>query len=100
MLYTLTVTSKDSASSNVIKDILKSKINPTEIKVGMNSLKSLKNGRVQIETSSKEEIEILTKDINEKCGGELVANVHTLRNPNLIIYNVPEDISTLNISES
>ena len=53
--------------------MLKSKINPTEIKVGINSLKSLKNGRVQIETSSKEEIEILTTDINEKCGGELEA---------------------------
>jgi len=47
--------------------------------VGINSLKSLKNGTVQIERSSKEEIETLTRDINEKCGGELEANVHTLR---------------------
>jgi 23S rRNA A1618 N6-methylase RlmF len=67
--------------------------------VGINSLKTLKNGRVQIETSSKKEIEILTRDINEKCGGELEANVHTLRNPNLVIY-IPEDISKLNIEDT
>ena len=79
--------------------MLKSKINPTEIKVGINYLKSLKNVRVEIETSSKEEIEILTTDINEKCG-ELEANVHKLRNHNLVIYNIPEDISTLNIEDT
>jgi len=36
--------------------------------VGINSLKVLRDGRVQIETGSKEEIEILTRDINDKCG--------------------------------
>lgn len=48
-----------------------SKINPTEIKLGINILKALKNGKVLIQTNSKEEIEVLVKDINAKCGGKL-----------------------------
>jgi hypothetical protein len=75
--------------------LLKSKINPTEIKVGINSLKPLRDGRVLIETGSKEQVEILTRDINEKCGEKLVANIR-LRNPRLVIYNIPEDIYTEN----
>jgi hypothetical protein len=43
-----------------------SKINPNEIKVGINTFKSLKNGKVLIQTKNKEEIEALVKDINAK----------------------------------
>jgi hypothetical protein len=68
--------------------------------VGINSLKTLRNGRIQIETISKEEIEILTKNINEKFKGKLEAKLHTLRSPKLVIYNVPEDISVQNIEET
>ena len=58
--YMITVTSRDKESTESIKDVLKSKIKPTEIKVGINSLKTLRNGTIQIETGSKEEIYILT----------------------------------------
>ena len=98
--YVLTVTSNDKESTETIKDILRSKIKPNEIRVGINVLKSLRNGRIQIETGSKEETEILTKDINEKCEGKLEAKVHTLRKPKLVIYNIPEDISVQNIEET
>jgi hypothetical protein len=47
--------------------------------------------------NSKEEIEVLDKEIQAKCGGELEAHVHSLRKPRLIIMNMPEDISTTNI---
>lgn len=72
--FKLTVKSKESQSPDTIKDLLKSKINPTKIKVGINSLKSLRDGRVLIETGSKEEVETLTRDINEKCREKMVAN--------------------------
>ena len=98
--YKLTVTSKDSKSPDTIKDILKSNINPTEIRVGISSLKSLRNGKVQIEADNKEDIEILTKDIREKCGDKLEVIMHRLRNPRLVIYKIPEDISTQNIEET
>ena len=71
---------------------MKSKINPTDIKVGISTLKTLRDWRVQIETGSKEEIDTLQKDINDKCGDKVTVNVHKLRNPRLVIYNIPEDI--------
>jgi len=47
-LFTLTVTSNESQPPDVLKGLLMSKINPTDIKVGINSLKILRDGRVQI----------------------------------------------------
>jgi hypothetical protein len=52
-----------------IKEILKPKMNPTEIKVGINIFKLLENGSVLIETNSKEEIEKLENEINKMQRG-------------------------------
>ena len=41
---------------DIIEKIIKSKVNPTDIKVGINSLRQLTDGRVIIETSSEKEI--------------------------------------------
>ena len=68
--------------------------------MGINSLKSFRNGKVQIEAGNKEDIEILTKDFHEKCGDKLEVIVHRLRNPRFVIYNIPDDISTQNIEET
>jgi hypothetical protein len=92
--HTLTVTSKEGQPPDAIKDLLKTKINPTDIKV------EIRDGRVQIETGSKEEIDSLQRDINDKCGDNVIVNVHKLRNPRLVIYNIPEDISTENIEDT
>jgi hypothetical protein len=66
--HKLTVTSKESHSADTIKEILKSNINPLEIKVGINLFKTLRSGKVLTEARNKEDIDKLTKDINEKCG--------------------------------
>jgi hypothetical protein len=62
--YTLTVKSKDNQPPDMIKKLLKSKVNHTEIKVCITSLKSRRDGRVMIEASSKNERETL----GEKSG--------------------------------
>ena len=80
--------------------MLKSKINPTKIKVGVNSLKSLKDGRVLIATGSKDEAEILTRNIRDKCGEKLEAKVQKPRDPRLKIHNIPEEIFIENIEET
>jgi hypothetical protein len=98
--FKLTVKSKENQSSETINGLLKSKINPTEIKVGINTFKSLKNWNVLIETNSKEEIEAPWKVINVKCGDKLEANIHKLRNPRLVIINIPDDISTENLEDT
>jgi len=98
--FTMTVTSKDNQTSEKIKEILKININPTAIKVGINALKTLRNGKVIIETNTKEELETLGKDINNKCGDRLETHTHKMRNPRLVILNIPDDITTSNIEET
>jgi len=68
--------------------------------VGINTFKTLNSGRVLIETNSKEEVEALEKENQAKCGGDLEINIHTLRKPRLILLNILEDISTINIEDS
>ena len=65
-LFQLTVKTTSNQPPETIKEILKSKKNPTEIKVGINTFKLLKKGPVLIETNSKEEIEKLENEINSK----------------------------------
>jgi hypothetical protein len=84
----------------MIKEILKSKINPTEIKVGINTFKLLKKGPVLIETNSKEEIEKLENEINSKCEGKLEASIHKQTKSRPVIFNIPEDISTQNLQDT
>jgi hypothetical protein len=98
--FKLTVKSEENQTPDAIKGLLKSKINPTEITVGINFFKPLKNGKVVIETSSKEETEALEKDISAKYGGTLEVNIHKLRNPRLVTINIPEDITVGNIEDT
>jgi hypothetical protein len=43
--FKFAVKSKENKSSETVKGLLKSKINPTEVKVEINNFKSLKNGK-------------------------------------------------------
>lgn len=97
--FKLTVKSKKNHPPETTKQILKASINPAEMKVGINTFKSLRDGQVLIETSSKEELESLRTSITSKCGDQLEVNTPKLRNPRLIIYNVPEDISAESAAE-
>jgi len=98
--FKLTVKSKENQPPETIKGLLKSKINPTEIKVGISTFKSLKNGRILVGTNSKEEREALEKVINAKCEGNLEAKICKLRNPRLVILNISEETSTGNIEDT
>jgi hypothetical protein len=98
--FKITVTSKENQTSEMIKETLKSKINPTEIKVGINNFKVLRNGKVLLETNTKEEMETLGKDINTKYGDKLETHIHKLRNPRLVVINIPHDINTVNIEDT
>ena len=60
--FKMTIKSRDAHLPEKNKQFLKNKINPGEIKVGVNSFKTL-SGWVLIETNSKEEIEDLEKEI-------------------------------------
>jgi hypothetical protein len=92
----LTLKPKQHQTTEEIKKLLKAKIDPVNIQVGIRSLKSLRNGNVLIEADTKEEIEILNSQIRDKCRDNLQANMQKRRNPRLIIYNIPDDITPVN----
>ena len=72
----------------------------TEMKIGVKSLKSLRDGRVLIEVGSVDETKLLSADINAKCDEALEANVPILRKPRLIIRNVPQDMTVEGFEET
>jgi hypothetical protein len=98
--YKIVVKSKSDQSPETIKSILKSQINPTVMKVGIKSLKLLRDGRVLIEVGSVNETNLLSAKTNAKCGEVLEYNVPKLRKPRLIIRNIPQDMSVDNFEET
>jgi len=59
------ISSRTDLSTETNKNIIKTSVNPTNMKVGICALKSLRDGRILTETKSKEEIELLHADITE-----------------------------------
>jgi hypothetical protein len=99
-IFQLAVKNIWTTSQEKATELLKTKINPTEIKVGINKFKLPNNGNIIIGTNTKEEIEALEKEITSKCGRQLEANIRNLRKPRLIIYNIPDDISVTNLEDT
>ncbi|PSN31167.1 hypothetical protein C0J52_25767 [Blattella germanica] len=97
--FKLMVKSKENQNTEAIKAAIKRNINPTAMKIGICSMKSLRDGRVMIEANSKQEIELLDAAIREKCCQQLDANIPKLWNPNLIVFNIPEDVTVENAEE-
>jgi hypothetical protein len=69
----ITVRSKENHTPETIKKLIKTKINPTDIKGGVSTFKAIKYGRILIEVDSREEIDRIRTSITENCGKELEA---------------------------
>jgi hypothetical protein len=97
--YRITMTPKDGAlSQEHIKNQLKRNINPTDIKVGITAIRTVRERRTLIEMGSEEEMNTLSPEIDTKLGERLEITRHRLRKPRLITYNVPEEITTQNVA--
>ena len=81
-----------------MKTLLKRKINPMKLKVGVTNLKALRNEKLILESNSKEDIEILKNEIEKECSQFLEVNVPKRRNPFVIVYNIPDDGSLENFT--
>jgi len=97
--HRLTVKPNDNKTAEEIKKLLRSKIDPVNTKIGIRTFKSLKKGNVLIEADSKEEIELLNTQIQDKSGDHVEAKVQKRRDPRLIIYNVPDAVTTENADD-
>jgi hypothetical protein len=98
--YKLLVKSKLNLSTEAIKNALKTNVNPTVVKVGVKSFKSLKDGRVLIEAGTSEEINLLNTSIRDKWGEDLQVTVTKLRKPRIIVHNVPQEVTVANLEET
>lgn len=87
-----------SQSTDYIKAEIKSKINPAEIKVGISGFKSLRNGKIAIESTSQKEIELLSRKINEHCP-ELEATTKKRFNPRIVVFDVGPTVTIDNAAE-
>jgi hypothetical protein len=97
--YKLTVRAKDNQTTETVKKIIKSSIDPTQMQIGIRTFKGLQNGKVLIEADTENDIQALQNQIRDKCGDRLETNVQKRRNPRLIIYNVPEETTLENAAD-
>ena len=96
--YRITLISKEETiTPEQIKLQLKKSINPTDIKVGIKAVKTIRDRGLIIETGSEDERNILSTEISNKLGERLDIIQHKLRKLRLIIYSVPDEITTENI---
>ena len=91
--FKLLIKSKSNPTTEAIKTVVKTNINPTAMKVGVKSFKSLKYGRALTETGTSEEATLLGSSIRDKCGNDLEVTAPKLRNPRMVIHNVTQDIN-------
>jgi hypothetical protein len=68
--------------------------------VGIRALKTLKNCQLPIESEKKSEMKEVCKKINEVYRVELESYMPKLRKPRIILFNVPEDITTENVVQA
>jgi hypothetical protein len=99
-MYQLFVKSKNNESAEYVRIILKSKVNPAQMNVGVRAPKTLKNGRLLIESEKESELDEICKKIDEVCREELESHIPSLRNPRIIVFNVPEDITPENAAQA
>ena len=64
--------------------------------MGITSLRTIRVGRVLIETGSKDEMNLLGDKIREECAETLVVNMQTLRKQRMIILNTPTEVTPEN----
>jgi len=72
-------------------------INPTDIRVGIKAVKTIRGNGILDETGSEEERNTLSSEIFNKLGERLEVIQHKLRKPRLIKYNIPNEITTENV---
>ena len=68
-IYKFMVKSKLDLSTEEVRNVLRTNVNPTVMKVDIRTLKSLNNGRILIEAGTTEEINKLSQTTKVKCGG-------------------------------
>jgi hypothetical protein len=97
--HKLPAKSKENQWTEEIKKLLKNIIDPVNIKIGIMTIKILKNGDVLSEADSEEEIERLHSQIRDKYCSQFETYTQKRRNLMIIIYSVPEFVTLENVED-
>jgi hypothetical protein len=98
--YKITVSTKGTHTSVEVQNLLKERVKLTDIKVGVQSIKTLSDGSVIIQVGSEKERELLEEGIRQRCGEELETTVQQPRKPRLVFLNIPNEITMENVAET
>jgi len=93
----MTQKAKDETTTPEQIKQLKMNINPTDIRVGIKTVKTTRVKRMLVETGSEGERKTFSSEIINKLGKRLEVILHKIRKPRPIIYNVPNEITKNNV---
>jgi hypothetical protein len=97
--HKLIVKAKENQTTETVKKIIKSSIDPTQMKIGIRTFRGLQDGKVLMEADTENDIQAIQNQIRDKCGDRLETKVQKRRKPRLIIYNIPEEITMENAAD-
>lgn len=83
---------KADQNSETTKKICKQKLNPAEMKVGIENLRKIRNGGIVIACKSKEEIAKVNDEVKKKMGNDYVVKIPNTKNPRIRIYGIEEEM--------
>jgi len=79
--------------------VVKNNLNPVTLGVGVKCLRKLHSGAALIETYSQRELQVISREINQKCNENVDTKVYNKVNPRLIVFNLPEEVDLGNAAE-
>jgi len=96
--HVITVYPKNEGmTSEDIKKEIKTKLNPIDLKIGINKIKNISRNGLIIECDSQNDCELLKNEINTKISDDCEAKIPIKKKPKIIVYNVPKLIDNENI---
>ena len=79
-------------TSNTTIDEIQTQIDPTKLAVGINTMKSTRDGEVVISCTDKKSMETMKNKVIEELGDKYTINMTQLKNPRAIVVGVEEKI--------
>lgn len=92
---------EDDMNSNQTRELFKIKINPADLRVGINNVRTIGNGGLAVETSSEADADTIKKALNKENSGKKLFNYKTPTNkkPCIVIYGVDKSTPPETIPE-
>lgn len=91
--HVLTITPKDNTTSSAeTRKELKSKVNPTDLQVGISRVQNISKGGLLIECDTREEVNKLSKELTNIFSNKMEIKIPEKKKPKLIIYNISNGI--------